>query len=936
MNRHCPSLIAMAGLALLIGPGVRGATNEPMKTTLISNARDDAPDASLLQYALRFENTRLLENGRSGHVTVLLRASDGVLAEQGVASADYNESSPNTARLAPGASLDAAGLRAELDVTIGPDGARRGRPAFPTPADRFQWRFSAAPVPGAVWEWVPDREAFMPPWRRDTPDYGGARWEGRYEGVWTWGEETHTVSGRVVGAVNPLPTATRWGVRGNGVVRAEPGGLALTAHLPPTRAAQGAVVYLERRWRAPQDWSGGDTLRLVIEADEDRRDVAIFVAVHGPNDQVHAVADAAFIRKGRHTWDLPMREFDTVWDSMDWRQVSNLRVGVSNRQGVGTVRFTLDRVDWLATGRAEPPVNAPVRVTLDPALVVALNDCDRMPDGLFGFHDVGHEEPRPPRAGLPDPETYMRELRPGLLRPLTHTSWAESVRPLRGEVEEPGEWLVRRAVAGGAAANVIWCHTSDLWDRPPWMDIGLEESARRVRAFYRALARQAWRPDGPATNLLRRFEVWNEPFMWGRNINMGFRQWPDVCPWDDPTQYGYIPGRLGAEAWATLFRAAVAGAREVNPHVELGGPSAPAFHYDDYGMLEHYLEPILAQVGDRLDFLTEHHYGGDPRAYAASYEVVTAWCDTRHGRRIPIYNTEANHLGASDAGLVRYNLLDILLSAQWTPDKLRGRALHACWNGYLRAEGEAQAYRLLAPLRGRRLAIASSDPAVIAAATRADDGRVVAVLFNGGERPRTVNLTLPADTAPDIAPEALALWPAGDEAETQVGDTEGAAVRRAGNRIRAAVVTPARDADGWRVELPANSALRLIWSALAPPARTEHWRQHFWDGTLVAVRPGETVEHAVRVRGATPAGARRARLRLVTQGVRAGGGQVLISGHALALPRSSADAGQGEVQELELDPAWIGKRPRLAFTAPADDPGGGYRILCASLLVCHD
>ena len=64
---------------------------------------------------------------------------------------------------------------------------------------------------------------------------------------------------------------------------------------------------------------------------------------------------------------------------------------------------------------------------------------------------------------------------------------------------------------------------------------------------------------------------------------MGFRNPIGAKTWVDKTQYGHVAGKLGADAWSQIFLAASEAAKTANPHVLLGGPSAPSFEQDDFG-----------------------------------------------------------------------------------------------------------------------------------------------------------------------------------------------------------------------------------------------------------------------------------------------------------------------------------------------------------------
>jgi hypothetical protein len=416
--------------------------------------------------------------------------------------------------------------------------------------------------------------------------------------------------------------------------------------------------------------------------------------------------------------------------------------------------------------------------------------------------------------------------------------------------------------------------------------------------------------------------------MWGRHINMGWRNPPGARAWSDPTQYGYLPGRLGAEVWSQIFLAASEAAKAANPHVLLGGPSSPAFGDDDYHLFENYVARVLDACHNRLDFLTEHHYGGDPRKTAAEYEVATAYLDTRHGRRLPIYNTEANDLGASNAGRAAYNILDILTLIQVCPDKAAGRAMHGFGQDYLGNEGEEHAYLALAGLRGTIVSASASDPDVVTVAASPEEGRLVVFAFNNTPLDRRVELAVPEGFTPAAATALLADAP---RHELQMRDVDGAfvPVPAEGKTVLRDLAVAAEAGRAPAADLPPRSAVRWVLRKDGyRPTTVRRTEQHFADAVIATVAPAKPLRAAVVWRG-TIKGAKAAAVRLVTDNLGRGEGVMSVNGHDVPLPHGR----DGLATDLPIDPSWLGTETVLEFRAADPASSNGFAVYAASVLL---
>lgn len=896
-------------------------TGLAQETKLVTDFTKDLPaetypDATVV---LRMHGIRQIPNvAEPGDVFVSLTRTNGTFPDAGhTAAADYNQKSGNAVRI-DSLAIDGTTLRGRIHVTIGADAPRPGGKGFPVPQDEYEIDIDAKIDFSATIDHQPEATPFMPPWRRDEPQACGRVIKGTYVAKRS-GVETR---GDVLGAIQAKPAGARIGMRGNLSVEPDPaGGAKVLARMSPVRVASDQAMLIKPLTGV--DASAYDAVRITISSDKRRDDVSVMVAIEAAG-QWRQITSGAFLRAGEKTYDIPFDDFGRF----DSSKLTAVGIGVDNPHGVGDVSFSVRKIELVRLGLQRAAPKREVKITLDPDVVVSLNGTMEVPKGLFGFHDVGS-----PKDESRDPVGYMKKINPGYLRPLEHVGF--NAKPLTDEqiaeraaqkFGQPETVFSRRAAAANATDEVIMTHTTDLWNRPPWMDSGVEKAAEGVRAFYRERASRAWRP-GDDANWLRRFEVWNEPFMWARHTNMGKLNPAGRKAWTDPTQFGYLPGRMNADVYATLFLAAVEGAKSANPHVQLGGPSTAEVHGDDFATLSNYVGPILDRVHDKIDFITEHHYGGDPRTFAASYQVLKAWCDTKYGRRIPVYNTECNDLGASSAGKARYNMLDILTCINQVRDVAKGRAVHALWNGFPNDTGERHCFELLSTLRGPVLLAGGDDADVTTVASHPKAGEVVVVALNHGPVSKRVALDVPQGFVVD---EAMVMLADAPEQELQLKDTEGQAIPSPSAGSTSLGTLADKPAS---VDLPRGSAIR--WTLRKDgytPQTTRVLEESFVDTVLAEVK----AEAALRapIKWKSPAeGRKRAYLRLVTRDVHRGEAVAVIGDSTIPLPYSTSNAGQPLVQDVPIDPAILRGTTEVTFRCVDPAASNGFAVHAASILI---
>ncbi|GMV80412.1 MAG: hypothetical protein AMXMBFR7_15960 [Planctomycetota bacterium] len=154
--------------------------------------------------------------------------------------------------------------------------------------------------------------------------------------------------------------------------------------------------------------------------------------------------------------------------------------------------------------------------------------------------------------------------------------------------------------------------------------------------------------------------------------------------------------------------------KAAHPQVALVAGWGFPMNYEGWKAWETLYRPLIDHAHDYVDGLNEHHFGGDTRSVAGTYETAWAYGKTRYGKSLAFYNTAASGMldpgrpSASRAdfagtpeqiayGAFRYTVRDLLHLLEVCPDKAVSRFAHeADRNG-----GDALAFELLKPLRGK-------------------------------------------------------------------------------------------------------------------------------------------------------------------------------------------------------------------------------------------
>lgn len=574
-----------------------------------------------------------------------------------------------------------------------------------------------------------------------------------------------------------------------------------------------------------------------------------------------------------------------------------------------------------------------------------VNGEERVPRPLFGVHAtpltpeqraawgvesvrVIQRDPGAPAGPRADGiahivECFYDRFQPALI--VQHADWADRLGALARRYGEAARALQREAIV-------------EFWNEP-YLNWGVQPGVNYDGAFYRAEGRAPGAPmtlhyetepspwlvwarqrvavvpnrgtvDYVATRFMPPGLAEGATFVWRNQTYRVEERW-----WGrDRTQHSFWPGRQNVEWYNRMLRVFAPALKEANPRVTLIGGWDFHIHQNGYAAWEDVHRPTLDAGLQWLDGYTEHHYGGDTRAVAASYETAVAYAALRHGRRIRIWNTEAggeldpeqpgvappgyNRLQglARDRGGLVYFVRDILHLLDACPDKAAARAAH---EAHLN-RGVIAGFRLLKPLRGRLMEARSGHPDVWAVSAL-EDGRWTLALYNDGAAPHRVRVRLipPAGARIGSAEELVV----GDDFEVQARAVSLEAASSGGGGLGAVELRP-REARVWVVTL----------EGAARPTVVEE-RQYFADAIVQRLKGGADLSWKVTPEPAALARAESAFLRVCARGWNPATHELTVNGRPI-----SVDAGRSGIQDIPLAAGIVAPetviRVRTAENAP--------------------
>ncbi|MFP4354311.1 MAG: hypothetical protein ACLFUJ_04235 [Phycisphaerae bacterium] len=239
----------------------------------------------------------------------------------------------------------------------------------------------------------------------------------------------------------------------------------------------------------------------------------------------------------------------------------------------------------------------------------------------------------------------------------------------------------------------------------------------------------------------------------------GSRKYQVVQRWwgKDPTQKHYWSGKQNVQFYLWMYEPFARTLKQTNPDVTvLGGWGFNIYNegWDSWRML---YKPLIDQCWQWTDGIHEHHYGGDTRKVAASYEVAYAYTLGNYGKRLKFYNTEAGGMLDPEQPVARpvyhgsgldrlrggmtYTLRDIIGMVADVPDKAAARATHQP-----DPNGEKFAYLMLRDLRGRLMHVTTDQPKVWAVASVNGDKLAIVIFNDNAAQNVRVQVNPPAGT----------------------------------------------------------------------------------------------------------------------------------------------------------------------------------------------
>lgn len=414
----------------------------------------------------------------------------------------------------------------------------------------------------------------------------------------------------------------------------------------------------------------------------------------------------------------------------------------------------------------------------------------------------------------------------------------------------------------------------------------------------------------------------------------------------DPTQVGMYSGKGNLHLYLAMAKPFAEAFRQADPNkakLIVGWD----FHFyqmrwDAFRVLH---APTIDALIDHIDGISEHHYGSDPLATAASYEVAVAYTVTKHGKWIHCYNTETggkldpavhgkdnldkqsrSHRAAS---AYSYGVRDIMYMLYHCPDKAMSRTTHMPENPEWGAGGDEFYFKLLKPVRGKLLYIENYDPnGVWAVASYQQEKNEMAVaLYNESNKPRAIKLSLLPPTGQswgaghekrqvsiDSEDKKLTLEVTATKPQLKAGQTQAIALDDSVGPREAVVYT-------FKL-LPTQNA-KTQKAAVQTINRT----QHFSKDILRYLGKQQTLRTSIDLGDEyKPEQVKTAYLKLAVHGLGWREGVASINGHKVDLPAGN------HIQLIPISPDWLKKQNEIVIGATGPQ-ANGFGINMTSIVI---
>ena len=214
-------------------------------------------------------------------------------------------------------------------------------------------------------------------------------------------------------------------------------------------------------------------------------------------------------------------------------------------------------------------------------------------------------------------------------------------------------------------------------------------------------------------------------------------------------------GPVNREFYHRMFEVYASALKDENPDVTLIAGWGFHLNESNWQAWETLHRPLIDFGIEWIDGYNEHHYGGNTRMVAGTYETAYAYALGKHGKRLQFYNTEAGGMldperpGSFNSavkgtnvergrGAYTYMVRDILHLIDISPDKATTRFAH---NSHVTRGGDKSAFQLMRPLRGKLIATETSEPNIWSVASLNEEEYTV-IVFNDHYADKEVDLEI--------------------------------------------------------------------------------------------------------------------------------------------------------------------------------------------------
>ncbi len=385
----------------------------------------------------------------------------------------------------------------------------------------------------------------------------------------------------------------------------------------------------------------------------------------------------------------------------------------------------------------------------------------------------------------------------------------------------------------------------------------------------------------------------------------------ETRPWGrDASQTSFYAGAQNVQWYIEMLKVFAPAFKEAAPKVPLVVGWDFHIFQNSYGAWESVHKPTIDAAIAWMDGYSEHHYGGDTRHVAGSYETAAAYAKSRHGKSIRFYNTEAggdldpeqpgsakpgyNNTPAEvrDRAAYTYFIRDVLHLLDVSPDKAAARAAHEAQHN----KGVPAAFKMLKPLRGLLMETKSPRPDVWIVASLQGNTLAVAV-FNDTMEPIALPLRINAPEGTRI--RGLRFQQPDTNMTLQIRE-----IAAEGQHWTGLAELGKRDCGVWLVDLEGT-----------PRPETVVETQFFASELLQNVQEGGEITLHIPLPSASLKNATSARLRIVQSGFAAGQHELRLNGSALEI----LPGGQGIVDRT-LPLSALNETNQISIHRPAGTP----------------